>query len=454
MKLVKSKNFNVNYLAQIINVKEFLPHPNPEVNKLKLVAIGSYRVIVSLDSKPGYYVYFPALSQINPDFLRFCSLYRDITLNANPEHKGFFEKNGKVTAIKLKGQVSEGFLIEWELFNNWLIDSVNKTVEPKENEEFDSVQDDEKSFWVCKKYIPKGSSQGSGNPNKGQRGKQPKGLDKIIENQFRFHYDTVIIKKCPYVIQPTDIISITTKVHGTSGISAYVLCNKPLTWKEKIARWLTGNPFHQYDYIYASRTVVKNKYYNKNVTPGFYGVDVWKCADDVVRPKLQKGMTAYYEIIGYLPTGAYIQKGYDYGCIPPKSENDYKEGVNFKVLVYRLTYTNVDGFVHEFSAKEVQQWCQNNGLTPVTELYYGKACDLFPDNPGVQNWSDQFIDMLANDSKRFYMEQPSPDCVNNVPHEGLVIKTEKMRSEAWKLKCFAFLQGELKDESANIEDNA
>lgn len=193
MKLVKSKNFNINYLAQIINVKDFLPHPNPEVNKLKLVAVGSYRVIVSLDSKPGYYVYFPALSQINPDFLRFCSLYRDTTLNANPEHKGFFEKNGKVTAIKLRGQVSEGFLIEWELFHNWLIDSVNKTVEPKENEEFDSVQDESKSFWVCKKYIPKTSNQGSNNPNKGQKGKQPKGLDKLIENQFRFHYDKLCV---------------------------------------------------------------------------------------------------------------------------------------------------------------------------------------------------------------------------------------------------------------------
>lgn len=454
MKLTQSKNANINYLAQVINVKEFLPHPNPEVNKLKLVAVGSYRVIVSLDSKPGFYVYFPALSKINPDFLRFCSLYRDTTLNANPEHKGFFEKNGKVTAIKLKGQVSEGFLIEWELFNNWLVDSINKTVEPKENEEFDSVQDDEKSFWVCKKYIPKNSGQGSSNPNKGQRGKQPKGIDKIIENQFRFHYDSVIIKKCPYVVQPTDIVSITSKIHGTSGISAYVLCHKELNWKEKIARWLTKNPFDQYDYLYSSRTVVKNKYYNKQVTAGFYGVDVWKYADDVVRPHLQKGMTAYYEIVGYLPNGQYIQKGYDYGCIPPKSEEDYKSEVNFKVRVYRLTYTNVDGFVHEFSAKEVQQWCFNNGLVPVTELYYGYADLLYPELDSKDPyWCDKFIEAMANDS-RFYMEQQSPDCVNNVPHEGIVIKTEKMRSEAWKLKCFSFIQGELKDESVNIEDNA
>ena len=153
MKLTKSKNYDVNYLAKVVNIKQFENHPNPEVTRLKLAPVGGYRVIVSIDSKPGFYVYFPALSQINPDFLRYASLFRDGTLNANPDKKGFFEKNGKVTAIKLKGQVSEGFLIEFDIFNNWLVDSVNKTVEPVEDEEFDSVEDGEKIFWVNKKYI-------------------------------------------------------------------------------------------------------------------------------------------------------------------------------------------------------------------------------------------------------------------------------------------------------------
>ena len=30
-------------------------------------------------------------------------------------------------------------------------------------------------------------------------------------------------------------------------------------------------------------------------------------------------------IVGYLPNGAYIQNGYDYGCIPPKAPYDYHE---------------------------------------------------------------------------------------------------------------------------------
>lgn len=265
---------------------------------------------------------------------------------------------------------------------------------------------------------------------------------------------TLIIKKYPYVVTPDSLIHISSKIHGTSGISAYVLCHKELSFKEKIAKWLTGNNFDHYDYIYASRTVVKNRYYNRKVSDGYYGVDVWKYADEVVKPHLTKGMTAYYEIVGYLPNGNFIQKGYDYGCIPPSSEESYKSEINFKVRIYRLTYTNVDGFVHEFSAREVQQWCQNNGLIPVTELYYGYASTLYTElDVNATDWNEQFLEKLAND-QNFYMEQASPDCINTVPHEGIVIKVENMKSEAFKLKCFAFLSQELKDESLNIEDNA
>lgn len=266
------------------------------------------------------------------------------------------------------------------------------------------------------------------------------------------------------------------KIHGTSGISARVLCRHPLTWKQKIAKWLTGEEFNVYDGIYASRTVIKNKYYNRAVNPGFYGVDVWKEADKVVYPKLEKGMTAYYEIVGYLPNGNYIQKKYDYGCIPPSivrkfpPEEDrpyyisnpdgthtfYKEGTHFKVRIYRLTYTNVDGSVFEFSPHQVQYWCKKVGLTPVEECYCGLAKDLYPDLDPANHWNENFIDRLSND-KRFYMEMDSPHCKNKVPHEGLVIKIDDGVTRAFKLKCFRFLnkEQELLDKGeSNIEDEA
>lgn len=264
---------------------------------------------------------------------------------------------------------------------------------------------------------------------------------------------TTLIKKCPNVIKPNDLISITEKVHGTSTIHARVLCKRELTWKQKIARWLTGHEFDDYDYLYSSRTVIKNRHYNKNVTDGFYGVDVWAEADKIIKPFLQKGMTIYAEIVGFLPNGGYIQKGYDYGCTMPMG-GSYKLGEHFKVLVYRITMTNVDGVVHEFSAREVQQYCKNIGLDCVTEYYYGFAKDLYPELDPSEHWSENFISKLAND-KRFYMEMNSPTCINKVPHEGVVIKSENMRSEAFKLKCFAFLDKEgkaLDKGESNIED--
>lgn len=442
MKLVQSKNANVNYLAKIVKIENFHKHSDPEVTKLKCCCIDGFNIITGIDSEPGLYVYFPTACCINPKFLSYANLYRHGELNVDQTKTGMFDDNGRVKAIRLRGELSEGFIIPIVVLENWVMSTVNVELKVEEGTEFDSIEHDGKTFWVNKKYIPKNTrtpgAPGSGNSGKG---KQPKGLDKIIENQFRFHYDTVLIKKCPHVLHPSDLISITSKVHGTSGISAYVLCKQELNWKQKIARWLTGEEFDKYDYLYSSRSVIKNQYYNKSVQGGFYGVDVWKYADDIVRPCLSKGMTAYYEIIGFLPNGGYIQKNYDYGCLPPVGDEAYTYGKHLKVQIYRVTITDVSGKVHEFSAREVQLWAQMVGLVPVEQYYYGYAKDLYPDLDPSEHWNENFLSKLAND-KNFYMECNSPTCDNKVPHEGIVIKIENMKSEAFKLKCFKFLDGE------------
>ena len=280
---------------------------------------------------------------------------------------------------------------------------------------------------------------------------------------------TVIAKKEPWCIKPDDLIHLSYKIHGTSGISAYVLCKQPLTFKDKLINLISGRKWneekHEYDYLYTSRTVIKNANYNPDVTGGFYGCDVWAEADKIVRPHLTRGMSAYYEIVGFLPNGRFIQKGYDYGCIPPIKGEIYTPEKHFKVRIYRLTYTNVDGVVHEFSPLEVKTWSENNGLVAVHTCYYGKAVDLYPDiiqkYDGKiiipEDWNSKFWDKMAND-KNFYMEMNSPDCNNKVPHEGLVIKKDDMHSRAWKLKTFAFInkseQALLDAGEENIEDNA
>ena len=462
MELIKSNKANINYLAKVVKIDNFGKHPNPEVTRLKCAYVDGFNIIVGIDEQPGLFVYFPTNSQINPALLRYANLYKHTELNDNPEKSGFFNDNGRVTAIKLKGLVSEGFLLPWDVFNSFLLASVNIGIDnPEVNFEFDAIYHNGKEFWINKKYTVVRNTAGTqGSKSRQKSQKRLKEFDRIIENQFRYHYDTVLLKKSPWVIKPDSLVSITEKIHGASGISAYVICNRPTTLLEKIGLLFTGCGWKkftpEYNYIYASRNVIKSQYINKAVKPGHYSVDVWKYADDVVRPYLQKGMTMYYEIVGFLPNGRYIQKDYDYGCVPPTEGEVYTHEKHFKVRIYRITLTNTEGNVHEFSAREVQQFCEMAGLTPVTQLYYGYAKNLYPKMRSTTNFSKNFIAKLAEDTN-FYMEMPSPSCNNIVPHEGIVIKIEDMLPHAWKLKCFAFLnkeQKELDKGEENIEDNA
>lgn len=450
MKLTISKNADINYLAKLVHIDEFFPHPNPEVTRMKEAHIDGYKIAVGINENPGWFIYFPTMCQINPSILSYLNLYSDKNINRNPEEKpGFFGKNGRVKTIKLKQFPSEGFLLPLEAFQSYLVYNFNKELDyPVEEVEFDQLEDFGKKLWICKKYIVVPQIHPY-DRRSNRRNKNAKKFNKVIDTQFHFHYDTIILKKCPEAINPHDIIHISEKVHGTSGISAYVLCKQKLNWKQKIAKFLTGEEFNKYDYIYASRTVIKNN----NPNEGFYGCDVWKHADDIIRPHLTPGLTVYYEIVGFTPNNKYIQKNYDYGCVPSTDES-YKEGINFKIYIYRITLTDINGNVFEFSPIDVKRWCNKNNLRHVVELYYGYAGDLYPDIN--EDWNNSFLDRLSND-KNFYMEENSPSCNNKVPHEGIVIKIDNGKPNAFKVKTFRFLNGEqelLDAGESNIEDNA
>lgn len=435
MILIKSKDYNENYLAKVVNIKTFTKHPDPEVTKLKVAHVDGYNIIVGIDEQPGLFIYFPMLSEINPNILKYCNLYEKSELNQDNTKKGFFGSNGKVKGIKLRGLVSKGFLLPATSLNNFFIDSFQKEVELIDGTEFDSLEYLGKTMWINRKYTNKHIE------NHTERSSKPKfkvkRFDKLREDQFRFHYETAIIKKVPNALSPNDVVHISSKWHGTSGI--------------------TGHNFDIYDVVYASRKIIKNRYYNSNVTNGFYNSDPWYYATEELKPVLVNGMTIYYEIVGYLPDGKFIQKGYDYGCTPSTSQ--YKLGEQFKIYIYRITMTNVDGVVTEFTPLQVNNWCEKNGLLGINTLYYGYVRDLYgtPENEKSEdfNYSAWVIDKMANDS-RFYMEQNSPDCANKVPHEGIVIKKEGSWSSAFKLKSWNFLNKESKDlekGETNIEDN-
>lgn len=246
MKFIKSKESELhpNYLSRVIQVTEedFSPHPHPDVTKLKRCRIGGdtiYNVLVGIDSKPGKYVFFPASTQINPEFLRYANLYRKPEMNANPEDKpGLFEENGRVKSVRLKGTldkvdengniekitlsgaISDGFMIELSIVLNFILDNLNIKVNEDDIESgtwFDTIEHDGKSFWLSKKFIPKlyvKNETGGDQSRYKRRQRKLKRFNRVIPEQFKFHYDTALIRKCPFVVQPNDYIHISSKWHG------------------------------------------------------------------------------------------------------------------------------------------------------------------------------------------------------------------------------------------------
>ena len=101
--------------------------------------------------------------------------------------------------------------------------------------------------------------------HKNWRNKKLKKFNKIIPGTFFFHYDTAPLNRNIDKINPTDVITITEKLDGTSFILADILTRKKLAWYEKLTNFLhiTKHSTTEYGLIYSSRNVIKNQYINK-----------------------------------------------------------------------------------------------------------------------------------------------------------------------------------------------
>lgn len=438
MKLKPPKN--PNYTATIVEVTNIIPLEG--MDRVQAAIVLGNQVIVSKDVKKGDIgVYFPVECQLSHNYLATNNLYRKKDLNTDKEKAGYFDENRRVRCVKFaKVHKSEGIFMPLESIINVFTNLDLSDIKFKVGDTFDEIEGVE----ICRKYTvnlrQKGSGLGGGRSGRGKVARETK----LIDNQFRFHDDTSMLFRNLHKFNPDSIISITYKLHGTSGISSKILCKKPLAWYEKILKKLGVNIVDTaYDYIYSSRKVIKNAELNPN-TNHFYNEDIWGLAHNKVKDFLQNGMTLYYEIVGFLPySGGYIQKEYDYGC-------NSKE---FAVYIYRITYTNVDGKVVEYSAKQVQEWCNKNGLNTVHELFYGKASELLSDNRlNIKTWRNRFLQII----KDRYNEKECFMCVNKLPEEGVVIRVEGLDFEAYKQKSTAFYEREtaqLDKGENNIEDD-
>lgn len=430
----KSENHNPNYLAKIVKLGKPIAHPNAD--KLQGFIIDHNRIWTDFSYNEGdRVVYFPIECCINPELLSYLNLFRDKTLNNDKEAAGYFEQHGRVRALKLRGEPSEGIVLPLTALLEWAIEKqyCNEMYVPSQDVEFDSIGE----VWICKKYVPKNFNTPGAPGSKKDRDKYSK-VDLIVENQFRLHRDTEQLKKNIEKVKPDDIISITYKLHGTSAVFSNVLVKRKLNWIEKLLKKLgVAIQTEKYGNVYSSRSVIKDVDGIALSEGGFYDVDIWGIVNNEVKDKLLQGITLYGEIVGYLPSGKYIQGGYDYGC----NSNEHA------FYVYRITYTNPEGHVHEFDWQSLKDYCTKFGLNHVPELYYGNSGDfgievIFKETykSTATNFQEGLLEILTNQ----FLEKDCHMCKNKVPAEGIVLRIEKEHRTAFKLKSFAFLGMESK----------
>ena len=345
----------------------------------------------------------------------------------------YLAKGNRVKVVKLRQQISNGLAIEVAKFFQFFkseSEAMKTLIEGFSFTELNGIK-------ICHKWLPPVRNQNSGKGNKEHKGK--KKVSRIIPELFHFHVDTQQLARNVHNIKPTDVISLSKKFHGTSAICSHTKVLKKLSVIDKIFNFLKL-PVEktEWDYLYASRSVIKNEAEGT----GFYKVDLWtevgkKCFEN----RLHKGETVYYEIVGYLPnTSSFIQKHFDYGC----NIGEYK------VKVYRITSTNEDGVVFEYSWQAMKERCVELNVEHVEEFFFGRAKDLYPELSTEEHWHENFLANL----KRDYLEKDlTINKIKKVPDEGVVLRVEAKDIQVYKLKSekfFAF-ESSAKEDENNVD---
>ena len=434
----------MSYCGYITTLKNVRQHPNAD--RMKLADCFGNTVCVGLDAKEGDIVaYFPTDGQLSVEYCAQNDLVRRKDENGNPAG-GYLEPDKRnIRAIKLRGEKSDGLTMPLESFAYTGIDLAELTV----GTPITTINGHE----ICQKYIPKSNRRiRAPGSNKTRKRKDP------IAPLFQEHADTEQLAYNQSVFKCGDEIEITLKMHGTSQRTANlpVLTGYKRTFWDKLTR-KPGTPIYDWGGVSGTRRVVLDSYEG-----GFYGSNEFREQHSkTFEGKLWKGETVYYEVVGFTHTGAPImaevanskvsdkefskQYGkttvFSYGCKKDGMPNEMSD-----IYVYRMTMTNEDGNVVEYTPDFMRYRCEQMGVKTVPVLWKG----TIPENPASA--TDPTIsagEWVKNVAERFY-DGPDPIGKTHV-REGVVVRIlNRPKFTAYKHKNFHFkvLEGICKDEAA------
>jgi hypothetical protein len=365
-----------------------------------------------------------------------------------------------VRSIKLRGEHSDGLFLPMEClaYTGAPLDAFHP------GDTINVVNGHE----ICRKFIPV-------NKNKpatvaGGAGKRTKRRAKrSIAPTFFEHKDTEQLQYHLDLFKPGDYIEITRKLHGTSGRTSHTKVFKGM--KRTFWDWLfrrDGTPVYGWGVVSGTRRTVLNSF-----DGGFYGSNEFRRQyHDFFDGKLWKGETVYYEIVGFTHEGKPIMATCDnkrlkdkefikqygdtttfsYGCAPqpipamikaPEMKEISPAIPQSRIFVYRMTMTNEDGEVVEYTPDFMRYRCMCMGVDCVPVEWSG----LIPGHLGSAD--DDTIsagEWVMNKAKQFY-EGPEPLDPSHI-REGVVVRiVNRPNFTAYKHKAYDFkvIEGIIKD---------
>ena len=421
------------YCAYITTIKGLRKHTNAD--RLQCVEVFGQNVIVDLNYYEGQkVVFFPSDGQLSLEYATDNNLVRVKDENGNNIGGYMDPEKRNVTAIRLRGEKSEGLVLPIETLSKYT--DVSKL---KDGDQITVLDGHE----ICQKYIPR-RNRNNHPVETGSKKKKKKSKESVSYPFFEEHKDTAQLAYNMSAFRPGDTIYITRKLHGTS---ARTMKTVKITKKSnKLRRFLHMEPkiTREVSVVSGSRRVVlkdmnANDYYS-DTDNGFR-----KKCHDLLKDNLPEGFEVFYEIVGYVNEttpimGSVSNKGvkekefvkkfgdttiFSYGCKPGESD----------MYVYRMTATTADGTVVELPWETVKVWCDKLGVKHVPDL-------------------EKFIYTTPEDLKervnKYLSNMPADEIGKTHVAEGVVVRIDNRSTfTAYKDKVFEFkvIEGIAKDTS-------
>lgn len=441
------------YTGFVVKIDNLEKHPNAD--RLQITKIFGDSIIVGLDVKLGDLgIYFPIGGQLSAEFCDENHLCRKNSQGF--ADTGYLDGDKRnIKAIRLRGEKSEGLYLPISCVD-YLGVSFNE-------QDVGVCIHDLQGQEICKKYIPKGSHRKRGNGSF----VRPLISKADIAPLFAEHADTEQLAYNLGAFREGDLIEITCKMHGTSQRTGYLpvlvsykgrgldnyFIHKYIKNPSKASKWLKkkmkkileyAKPIYEWKYISGTRRTVLDDW-----DGGFYGSNAFrKQHADFFEGKLHKGETVYYEVVGFTDTGAPIMPSasnkdlgkdfmrtygdtttFSYGCDPDGKD----ERPQSAAYVYRMTMTNEDGDVVEYTPDYMRYRCEQMGAKTVPVFWKGYLNEPDDWTKEIYN-AGEFVKLIAED---YY---DGPDVVDSTHiREGVVVRiVNRPKFTAFKHKNFNF----------------